>query len=197
LRPAVEEPKPPRRKEKETGRGGVALDRRRPRLKRAWQGSTRIAKRQRGRAVIGLAKAAARIMEGFNRAMQNAFAPHLSPLQLALERSRQEQDAAARQAQAQTAELAEQQRQFDEWRDEQRRQMQADAGAQGAGDAAIRAAAAAHEPATQVSDSLDYFWQQHWQNEIEASSSAEIPDTEPSRDFSADYDGGARPSLHL
>jgi hypothetical protein len=55
---------------------------------------------------------------------------------------------------------------------------------------------AADEDATPVSDSLDYFWQHHWQNEMDASS-AEIPETEPGRDFSADYDGRAGPSLDL
>jgi len=43
-----------------------------------------------------------------------------------------------------------------------------------------------------VSDSLDYFWQQHWQND-----SAEIPDTDPGRDFSGDCDAGPWPCLEL
>jgi hypothetical protein len=49
------------------------------------------------------------------------------------------------------------------------------------------------DDASPVSDSLDYFWQQHWQND----SSAEIPDTDNSRDFSGDFDGGPWPSLDL
>jgi hypothetical protein len=43
--------------------------------------------------------------------------------------------------------------------------------------------AAADDGASPVSDSLDYFWQQHWQNEMDTGS-AEILDTD--RDFSAE-----------
>jgi hypothetical protein len=127
----------PKKKQKETGRGSVALARR-AKLKQAWHGSSaRLAVRHRpGRIVLGLAKAAVRAMEDFNRAMKEAF---LSPHQLAREREHQRGEAADRQD---NAELAERLRQIDDWFEEQRRRrMEAEAGAHNAGDAAFRNAA--------------------------------------------------------
>jgi hypothetical protein len=122
LPPDQPEQAPPKRKQKQTGRGGGFLAlRHRGRLATAWRGSSRIAARQEpGRIVIGLAKAAARIMETFNRALKEALQPHIHPLLRALERAQQEQEAAARQAQAFADEL----RQIDQYWEEQRRRRQ-------------------------------------------------------------------------
>jgi hypothetical protein len=188
-----DEPKPQRQKEKEkeTGRGGGIAHVRRGRLKTAWQGSgARLAQRQKGRIVIGLAKAAARLVDGFARAMKEAL---LSPQQLALEREQQHREAADRQVKA---ELDERLQAIKDLFEEQRRRLLEQQ--QEAENRRACPTAFAEAKAAAVSDSHDYFWQHHWQNEIEMDTgSAEIPETEPTRDFSADFDGAARPSLDL
>jgi hypothetical protein len=52
----------------------------------------------------------------------------------------------------------------------------------------------ADDGASPVSDSLDYFWQQHWQNDM-GGDSIEVAET--GRDFSGDYDAVAWPSPDL
>lgn len=110
-------PQRPKEKEKETGRGGgIVLIKPGP-LKQASAGRAPGVKLQAGRAIIGLATAAARTMDAFARAMKETF---LSPQQLALDREQERRESAERQAKA---ELADRLRTIDDWYEEQRRRL--------------------------------------------------------------------------